>query len=74
MAPLGLGIRFGCPAFTRKEPEMPTRRGTTNRLTGKTTPRTKGKTHWGGGMKRAKKSAKAGKTAKAGASGAAKKA
>ena len=27
---------------------MPTRRGTTNRLTGKTTPRSKGKTHWGG--------------------------
>jgi hypothetical protein len=56
---------------------MPTRRGTTNRLTGKTTPRAKGKTHWGGGMKRAKKSAKAGKAAKpakAGASGAAKKA
>jgi hypothetical protein len=44
---------------------MPTRRGTTNRLTGKTTPRLKGKTHWGGGMKR--KAAKAGKSKKAGA-------
>lgn len=26
---------------------MPTRRGTTNRLTGKTTPRSKPTTHWG---------------------------
>jgi len=26
---------------------MQTRRGTTNRVTGKTTPRTKAKTHWG---------------------------
>ena len=27
---------------------MPTRRGTTNRKTGKTTPRSKPTTHWGG--------------------------
>lgn len=46
---------------------MPTRRGTTNRLTGKTTPRTKAKTHWGGNVsaRRAATPAKAGKVAAA---------
>jgi hypothetical protein len=44
---------------------MPTRRGTTNRLTGKTTPRSKATTHWG---RKGKKAKKAGKPAAAGAS------
>ncbi len=45
---------------------MPTRRGTTNRKTGKTTPRTKAKTHWGG-KKSPKRAAASKKPAKAGA-------
>jgi len=47
---------------------MATRRGSTNRKTGKTTPRSKGKTHWGG-----KKSPKRKVTAKKAAKPAAKK-
>jgi hypothetical protein len=42
---------------------MSTRRGTTNRKTGKTTPRSKGKTHWGG-KKAPKRSVKSKKSAK----------
>ena len=41
---------------------MPTRRGTTNRKTGKTTPRSKPTTHWSkGGSRRATASAKSAK-------------
>lgn len=44
---------------------MSTRRGSFNRLTGKTTPRSKGKTHWGGksAPKRKVSAKKAGKPA-----------
>jgi len=44
---------------------MGTLKGSFNRKTGKTTPRLKGKTHWGGGMsaKRSSTSTKAGKPA-----------
>jgi len=46
---------------------MPTNRGTTNRRTGKTTPRRKGRTHWGakGRSTRSKTAGKAGKSAAA---------
>ncbi len=43
---------------------MPTRRGTTNRKTGKTTPRSKPTTHWGG-MKSPKRAAASKKPVKA---------
>jgi hypothetical protein len=43
---------------------MPTRRGSTNRKTGKTTPRSKPTTHWSkGSSKRVATSKKAGKPA-----------